>query len=237
MQKNDRDLIDEQRQKLEKTLNDFKIEARVVSISCGPSVTRYEVEPAPGVPVKKISALSNDIALSLAAHAVRIEAPVPGKSVVGIEIPNAERQVVNLSTIIQSTDFYKDPSPLLACLGMGISGDPVIVNLTRMPHLLIAGATGSGKSVCVNAIICSILMRARPDDVRFLMIDPKMVELSIYNDIPHLLAPVVTDPSKASATLKHWAIKEMERRYEEFSAVGAKNGNWTTVISAAVLIH
>ncbi len=223
MHKSSRDLIEQQRLKLEDTLRNFSVDARVVSISCGPSVTRYEVEPGPGVRVAKISALSNDIALSLAAQGVRIEAPVPGKSVVGIEIPNPERQVVNLSAIIQSTDFYTRPSPLTACLGMGISGDPVLINLATMPHLLIAGATGSGKSVCVNAIICSILMRSRPDEVRFLMIDPKMVELSIYNDIPHLLAPVVTDPKKAAATLKSWAIKEMERRYEEFSAVGVKN--------------
>ena len=223
VQSDGKERLKDQTAKLEETLYNFKIDARVVSISCGPAVTRYEVEPGPGVRVAKISSLSNDIALSLAAQGVRIEAPVPGKSVVGIEIPNTNVEVVNLATLIQSTTFYENTGRLTACLGMGISGESILIDLAKMPHLLIAGATGSGKSVCVNTIICSLLMRMRPDEVKFLMIDPKMVELSNYNGIPHLLAPVVTEAKKAAATLKHWAIKEMERRYEEFAAIGVRN--------------
>ena len=208
---------------LEETLASFGVEARVVSVSQGPAVTRYELQPAPGVKVSKITNLANDIALQLAAQAVRIEAPIPGKAMVGIEVPNSDVDIVNLSAIIKSTDFYEKPSKLVAGLGLTLAGESVLIDLPKMPHLLIAGATGSGKSVCINSLIISLLMKAKPSEVKFLMIDPKKVEFSIYEDIPHLLAPVVTDPRKAAATLKQWALKEMDRRYEEFSRMGARN--------------
>ena len=208
---------------LEETLASFGVEARVVSVSQGPAVTRYELQPAPGVKVSKITNLANDIALQLAAQAVRIEAPIPGKAMVGIEVPNADVDIVNLSAIIKNTDFYEKPSKLLAGLGLTLAGEPVLIDLPKMPHVLIAGATGSGKSVCINSVITSFLMKAKPSEVKFLMIDPKKVEFSIYENIPHLLAPVVTDPRKAAATLKQWAIKEMDRRYEEFSRMGVRN--------------
>ncbi|MDA1352889.1 MAG: DNA translocase FtsK 4TM domain-containing protein [bacterium] len=208
---------------LEITLSSFGVDAQVVNVSPGPAVTRYELQPGVGVKISKITGLAQDIALQLAAPHVRIEAPIPGKALIGIEVPNANVDALNMRTIIEQTDFMIHPSKLLCSMGMTITGEPVSLQLERMPHLLIAGATGSGKSVCINVIIISILLRSTPDEVKFLMIDPKKVELSLYEDIPHLLAPVVTNPHKASATLKQWALVEMEQRYELFAACGVKD--------------
>ena len=208
---------------LEATLASFNVEAKVVEVSYGPSLTRYELEPGHGVRINKIANLADDIALSLASTGVRIQAPVPGKAVVGIEIPNKEVRPVNMMEVVATPEFQKSTNPLFCALGKDVADKPVFLDLARMPHVLIAGATGSGKSVCVNSLITSILLKNRPDEVRFIMIDPKKVELSLYNGIPHLLTPVVTDPKLASVTLKNWAIKEMERRYDEFSLVGVKN--------------
>ena len=207
---------------LEETLASFHVDATVVNVTPGPTVTRYELKPGDGVKISKITGLSNDIALKLAAPNVRIEAPIPGKSLIGIEIPNTKTDMISIRDIAERTDFLDHPEKLLAALGVTISGEPVILDLSKMPHLLIAGATGSGKSVCINSIIVSLLLRTSPDEVKMLMIDPKKVELSLYNGIPHLLAPVVTDPNKAAATLKRWALTEMENRYEIFSRVGVK---------------
>lgn len=208
---------------LEEALRNFGVGAHVVSIFQGPAVTRYELQPEPGVKVSRIANLADDIALNLAAQGVRIEAPVPGKSVVGIEVPNATVVPVRLREIAKTNEFRQNPSKLLFAIGKDLAGEPIYGDLGKMPHLLIAGTTGSGKSVCINSLITSILMRARPDEVKMLMIDPKMVELSIYDGIAHLLAPVVTDPRLASATLKVWVIKEMERRYKLFHGSGARN--------------
>ena len=211
------------RKLLEEALANFGVGARVVSVNQGPAVTRYELQPNPGVKVSRIANLADDIALNLAAQGVRIEAPVPGKSVVGIEVPNTIVTPVRLKEIVKTIEFQKNASKLFIGLGKDLSGSPIYGDLTKMPHLLIAGTTGSGKSVCINSLIVSILLRARPDEVKFIMIDPKMVELSNFNDIPHLLAPVVTEPRRAALTLKHWVIKEMERRYKAFYEAGAKN--------------
>ena len=208
---------------LEDTLQSFNVEAKVVEVCYGPAITRYELEPGTGVRINKIANLADDIALSLASGGVRIEAPVPGKAVVGVEIPNAEIHPVSMMEIATSDEFKNAKSPLVCALGKDVTGTPIVFDLNKMPHLLIAGATGSGKSVCINSIITSILLRNRPDEVKFIMIDPKKVELSLYDDIPHLLTPVVTDPKLAAVTLKKWAIKEMERRYDIFSAAGVKN--------------
>ena len=208
---------------LENTLASFKIEAKVVNYSHGPSITRYELQPAPGVRVSRIASLADDIALSLAAHGVRIEAPIPGKSVVGIEVPNSQTQPVFLREMIERPEFLNHPSNLAFALGFDISGIPIYCDLATMPHLLIAGATGSGKSVCINTLITSLMFKNTPEQLKFLMIDPKRVELTPYNDIPHLLAPVVNDATLAASALKTWAIKEMERRYEMFSKVGARH--------------
>jgi len=208
---------------LEDTLQSFGVGARVVSINQGPAVTRFELQPDPGVKISRIASLSDDIALNLAAQGVRIEAPVPGKSVIGIEVPNAVITPVKLKEIAKANEFQKSQSKLLVGLGKDLSGTPIFGDLSKMPHLLIAGTTGSGKSVCINALIISILLRARPDEVKLIMIDPKMVELSIYDDIPHLLAPVVTDPRRAALTLKEWVMREMERRYQMFYDCGARN--------------
>jgi len=208
---------------LEEALQNFGVGARVVSINQGPAVTRYELQPDPGVKVSRIANLADDIALNLAAQGVRIEAPVPGKSVVGIEVPNTVVTPVRLKEIVKTNEFQNHASRLFVGLGKDLSGSPIYGDLTRMPHLLIAGTTGSGKSVCINSLIISILLRARPNEVKFIMIDPKMVELSNYNDIPHLLAPVVTEARRAALTLKSWVIKEMERRYHMFHDAGAKN--------------
>ncbi|MBT5856084.1 DNA translocase FtsK [bacterium] len=208
---------------LEMALSSFNVEAKVVNITAGPSVTRYELKPGDGVKISKITNLAQDIALKLEAADIRIEAPIPGKALVGIEVANPSVEMVTMRSIIDETDFMKDPAKLPVTVGLTITGEPIVMKLEEMPHLLIAGATGSGKSVCVNSIIMSILLRARPDEVKFLMIDPKKVELSLYNDIPHLLAPVVTNSNKAAATLKQWPLQEMERRYETFSQMGVKH--------------
>ena len=207
---------------LEETLNSFRIEAKVVEVSVGPTVTRYDLAPGPGVKVASIANLSNDLALSLAAQGIRIEAPIPGKSAVGIEIPNKEPQPVYLREILQEQRFDNFPSKLAFAVGKDIAGDSVITDIAKMPHLLIAGATGSGKSVCINTLIASLLYKSRPDEVKLLMIDPKVVELSVYNGIPHLLIPVVTDPKKASGALS-WAVSEMETRYNMFAETGCRD--------------
>jgi len=207
---------------LEETLKSFKVDAKVIEVSVGPTVTRYDLAPGPGVKVTKISNLANDLALSLAAQGLRIEAPVPGKSAVGIEVPNKEPQTVLLRDILDDDVFQEFPSKLAFGMGKDIAGEPVVTDIAKMPHLLIAGATGSGKSVCINTLITSILFKAHPDEVKLLMIDPKVVELNMYNGIPHLLAPVVTDPKKASQTLQ-WAVAEMEKRYGKFAEVSVRD--------------
>lgn len=207
--------------KLEKTFHSFGVKAKVTKVHVGPAVTKYEVSPEAGVKVSKIVSLNDDIALALAAKDIRIEAPIPGKSAVGIEVPNKEVAMVSLREVMEGT--MKDKTQkLLVALGRDISGDAVVTELSKMPHLLIAGATGSGKSVCVNGIITTLLMRTKPHEVKMMMIDPKKVELNVYNGIPHLLAPVVTDPKKASRALKK-IVAEMERRYDLFSDSGTRN--------------
>ena len=201
---------------LEKTLSDFSIDAKVSEICMGPTVTRYELQLQPGIRVSKVVNLSDDIAMSLAAQRVRIEAPIPGKAAIGIEVPNKETSVVKLSHIIRNKKFTTNTSPLAVALGKKLSGEMLLMDITKLPHLLIAGATGSGKSVCINTIIMSILYHSSPDDVRMILIDPKMVELNVYNEIPHLLIPVVTDPKLASGAL-NWAVREMTSRYEAFA--------------------
>lgn len=201
---------------LESTLLNFGVDAKVIQISKGPSITRYELQPKPGVKVSKIVNLSDDIALNLAAQNIRIEAPIPGKSAVGIEVPNESSTLVTLREVIESNKFTDKESKLSFVLGKDISGLPIVDDLAKMPHMLIAGATGSGKSVCVNSLITSILYKATPDEVKFLLIDPKVVELSCYNGIPHLLLPVVTDPKKAAAAL-NWVVQEMTNRYKLFA--------------------
>ncbi|PLT31604.1 DNA translocase FtsK [Peribacillus deserti] len=208
--------------KLEKTFISFGVKAKVTQVHLGPAVTKYEVHPDTGVKVSKIVSLADDIALALAAKGIRIEAPIPGKSAVGIEVPNTEVAMVTLREVIDSKEHNKPESKLQIGLGRDIGGDAVLAELNKMPHLLVAGATGSGKSVCINGIITSILMRAKPHEVKLMMIDPKMVELNVYNGIPHLLAPVVTDAKKASQALKK-VVGEMERRYELFSHSGTRN--------------
>jgi len=214
--------VQENARKLERTLESFGVQAKVLEISRGPTVTRYEIQPAVGVKVSRIVNLTDDIALALAARDIRIEAPVPGKPVVGIEVPNEEVSIVTVREVFESVEFRNDSAKLSFVLGRDISGKPIVGNLQKMPHLLVAGATGSGKSVCINGMIASILMRAKPHEVKLLMIDPKMVELSGYNGIPHLLAPVVTDPRKAAFALKR-VIEEMESRYQSFADRGARD--------------
>ena len=201
---------------LEKTLSDFGVEVKVNQVTVGPTITRYEIQPSPGVKVSKIVNLTDDLALSLAAKSIRMEAPIPGKSAIGIEVPNEEGQMVGLREVLESDEFKNFESPLAMALGKDIGGKPVIADIAKMPHLLIAGSTGSGKSVCVNTLINSILYKASPDEVKFLLIDPKVVELASYNGIPHLLIPVVTDPKKAANAL-NWAVVEMNRRYKLFA--------------------
>lgn len=205
---------------LEKTFHSFGVQAKVTKVHVGPAVTKYEIYPEAGVKVSRIVNLHDDLALALAAEDIRIEAPIPGKSAVGIEVPNKEIAMVSLREVLDVTQ--KETSKLLFALGRDISGDAVVGELNKMPHLLIAGATGSGKSVCINSIITTILMRAKPHEVKMMMIDPKKVELNVYNGIPHLLAPVVTDPKKAAQALKK-VVAEMERRYELFSETGTRN--------------
>lgn len=207
---------------LEETLKSFNVEAKVVNVISGPSVTRYEIQPAIGVKVQKITSLSDDIALNMRASSIRIEAPIPGKAAVGIEIENAKREAVTLREIIGSATFRNNKSKLAFSVGRDIGGNAVVADLGKMPHLLIAGATGSGKSVCINTIIASILYKARPEEVKLIMIDPKMVELGNYNGIPHLLIPVVTDANKAASAL-NWAVAEMTDRYKKFAANGVRD--------------
>lgn len=207
---------------LEKKLSDFGVEGRVVEVMPGPVITMYELEPAPGVKINKIVNLSDDLALALMAPSIRILAPIPGKSVIGIEIPNLKRESVFLKEVIDNDSFSESSFRLPIALGVNFVGTPVIADLTKMPHLLIAGTTGSGKSVALNAMICSILFKAQPEDVKFLMIDPKRLELSSYEGIPHLMHPVVTDPKRASQVLR-WTVEEMERRYRILNDLKAKS--------------
>ncbi|WP_419883871.1 DNA translocase FtsK [Peribacillus sp. B-H-3] len=215
-------LIHDNAAKLESTFKSFGVKAKVTQVHLGPAVTKYEVHPDVGVKVSKIVSLSDDLALALAAKDIRIEAPIPGKSAIGIEVPNSEIAMVSLREVLESKENNKPDAKLQIGLGRNISGEAVMAELNKMPHLLVAGSTGSGKSVCINGIITSILMRAKPHEVKMMMIDPKMVELNVYNGIPHLLAPVVTDPKKASQALKK-VVSEMERRYELFSHTGTRN--------------
>lgn len=208
--------------KLVETLRSFGVEVKLLQVSRGPSVTRYELQPSVGVKVSKITNLSDDIALNLAASAVRIEAPIPGKAAIGIEVPNKEVTSVALRDVIESDEFKNAPSKLSVALGMDITGKAIIGDIAKMPHVLIAGATGSGKSVCINSIITSILYKADPNEVKLMMVDPKVVELGVYNGIPHLLVPVVTDPKKASGALG-WAVSEMTRRYNLFAENGVRD--------------
>ena len=207
---------------LEHVLSDFGITAKVVNATQGPTVTRYEIEPAPGVKVSRIVNLTDDIALNLAAQHIRMEAPIPGKSAIGIEVPNKMTEAVHLRDVLDCSDFKDARGGIPVGLGKDIAGKPVITDLAKMPHLLVAGTTGSGKSVCVNTLISSILFSRKPEEVKLLLIDPKMVELSIYNGIPHLMAPVVTDMKKAAAVLR-WAVREMEARYKAFAASGKRD--------------
>jgi S-DNA-T family DNA segregation ATPase FtsK/SpoIIIE len=207
---------------LEDTLASFGVKVKVTRVTQGPTITRYEIQPAPGVKVSKITSLADDIALSLAARDVRIEAPIPGKSAVGIEVPNKEISIVHFRDVLETEEYQNMPGKLSLALGQDIAGFPIIADLTKMPHLLIAGATGSGKSVCINTIIASIVFKAKPDEVKLLLIDPKMVELANYNGIPHLISPVVTEAQKAASALK-WIVTEMETRYELFAAAGVRD--------------
>lgn len=207
---------------LEKVLLDFGVKAKVIRVTRGPVITRYELAPAPGVKISKIVNLADDIALGLAARDVRIEAPIPGKAAIGIEVPNKQARSVPFREVLETESFGQYPSKLKVALGKDIADQPIIADLVKMPHLLVAGATGSGKSVCITSIINSILFNATPDQVKFLLVDPKMVELNQYNGIPHLLAPVVVDPKKAASALK-WIVKEMENRYELFAAAGVRD--------------
>lgn len=207
---------------LVETLKSFGVQTKILDICRGPAVTRYEIQPAAGVKISKITSLSDDLALNLAATGVRIEAPIPGKAAVGIEVPNKTRNTVRMRDLVESNSFQTSKSKLSVALGRDIAGQPVIADLSKMPHLLIAGTTGSGKSVCINSLIISMLYKASPDEVRFLMIDPKAVELTEYNGLPHMLVPVVTDPRKASGALG-WAVSEMMNRYKLFSECNVRN--------------
>ena len=208
--------------RLQKTLYSFGVSAKVENVSVGPAITRYELKPAEGVRVSKIANLADDIALNLAAETIRIEAPIPGKQAVGIEVPNKETEVVHLREIIDTDSFKNHKSKLAFALGKDVAGKEIVTDIAKMPHVLIAGATGSGKSVCINTLISSIIYKAKPSEVKLLMVDPKVVELSVYNGIPHLLIPVVTDPRKAAGALA-WAVQEMENRYATFAAKGVRD--------------
>ncbi|MCR5202368.1 MAG: DNA translocase FtsK [Lachnospiraceae bacterium] len=207
---------------LEQTFQRFGVDVKLSDVTCGPTVTRFELIPAPGVRVNKITSLTDDIKLSLAVNSIRIEAPIPGKSAVGIEIPNENRSTVYFRELIESREFKKAPSKVTFAVGKDIYGKVIVSDIAKMPHLLIAGATGSGKSVCINTLIMSIIYKASPDEVKLLMIDPKMVELNVYNGLPHLFHPVVTDPNEAAAAL-NWACSEMKKRYELFAKLGVRN--------------
>ncbi|MEK5103917.1 DNA translocase FtsK [Cytobacillus sp. FSL M8-0252] len=220
----DEEWLLEQEELLNATLHHFNVRAHVIQVTKGPAVTRFEVQPEPGVKVNKITNLADDIKLSLAARDIRIEAPIPGKHAIGIEVPNQKSRPVQISEIIHSEEFMQSESPLTAVLGLDIAGDPIVTDLRKMPHGLIAGATGSGKSVCINSILISLLYKADPEELKLLLIDPKMVELAPYNQIPHLVSPVITDVKAATASLK-WAVEEMERRYELFAHSGVRDIN------------
>ncbi len=217
-----REDMEKNARKVEETLATFGVSATVIGVSRGPAITRYELAPAPGVRVNKIANLQDDLALALAAISVRIEAPIPGKSAVGIEVPNEEVTPVLMREVLDTSDFENAPSKVACVLGKDIAGRSVLMDIARMPHVLIAGQTGSGKSVCINSLVASILYKAKPEEVRLIMIDPKVVELSVYNGIPHLLIPVVTDPKKAAAALQ-WAVQEMLERYQKFADKGVRD--------------
>ncbi|WP_056473372.1 DNA translocase FtsK [Bacillus sp. FJAT-25509] len=219
---NDGDWVEDQKQLLQETLHNFNVGAKVIAATQGPTVTRFEVQPDPGVKVNKITNLQDDIKLSLAARDIRIEAPIPGRSAIGIEVPNKESKPVYLRELVSQDKFLQSESPLTVALGLDIGGDPVYADISKMPHGLIAGATGSGKSVCINSILVSILYKAKPHEVKLILIDPKMVELAPYNHIPHLISPVITDARAATAALK-WACDEMDRRYDLFAHAGARD--------------
>ena len=208
--------------KLQKTLYSFGVSAKVENVSVGPAITRYELKPAEGVRVSKIANLADDIALNLAAETIRIEAPIPGKQAVGIEVPNKEKEAVHLREVLDSQEFVENKSKLTVALGKDVAGNIQLADIGKMPHVLIAGSTGSGKSVCINTIITSIIYNAKPSEVKFVMVDPKVVELSVYNGIPHLLIPVVTDPRKAAGALA-WAVQEMDDRYNKFASKGVRD--------------
>ena len=208
--------------KLQKTLHSFGVSAKVENVSVGPAITRYELKPAEGVRVNKIANLADDIALNLAAETIRIEAPIPGKQAVGIEVPNSEREAVHLREVLDSDVFRDNDSKLAIALGKDVAGNVQLADIAKMPHILIAGSTGSGKSVCINTIITSIIYHAKPSEVKFVMVDPKVVELSVYNGIPHLLIPVVTEPRKAAGALA-WAVQEMDNRYNLFAEKGVRD--------------
>jgi len=218
----DTDLLKEKSRILESKLNDFNVSGEVVEILPGPVITTFEYRPASGIKISKIAGLSDDLALALSAISIRIVAPIPGRDVVGIEIPNEEREIVNLRELMASKDFVQSPSVLTLGLGKDLLGKPMVTKMDSMPHLLIAGATGTGKSVGLNAMIISLLYKGTPDDIKMIMIDPKRIELSVYNDIPHLISPVVTDMKKATNAL-FWAVREMERRYELLEQTGFRN--------------
>ena len=208
--------------KLEQTLQNFGVGVHVTNASCGPSVTRYELQPEQGVKVSRIVGLADDIKLNLAVADLRIEAPIPGKAAVGIEVPNSENTPVMLRDLLESNEFKTSSSPISFAVGKDISGKVVVADIAKMPHLLVAGATGSGKSVCINTLIMSIIYKASPDDVKLILVDPKVVELSVYNGIPHLMIPVVTDPKKAAGAL-NWAVAEMEKRYKLFAEYNVRD--------------
>ena len=208
--------------KLQKTLYSFGVSAKVENVSVGPAITRYELKPAEGVRVSKIANLADDIALNLAAETIRIEAPIPGKQAVGIEVPNKEKEAVHLREVLESKEFKNNKSRLTVALGKDVAGEIQLADIAKMPHLLIAGSTGSGKSVCINTIITSIIYNSKPSEVKMVMVDPKVVELSVYNGIPHLLIPVVTDPKKAAGALA-WAVQEMDDRYNKFASKGVRD--------------
>lgn len=218
----DKDAIERNSTTLEKTLMNFGVEGKVVFVSPGPVVTRYEIELAPGIKVSRVVSLHDDISMAVGGQRIRIEAPIPGKSAVGIELPNSERVIVHFKNILQSEAFKKSKAKLPVIIGTNISGAPYVTDITKMPHVLIAGQTGSGKSVCINSIICSLLMTKKPDDLRLIMIDPKKVELAFYEGIPHLMSPVVTESKEAVKALQ-WGVREMERRYRMLAKVGARN--------------
>ena len=220
--KGSKKLVADTATKLQKTLYSFGVSAKVENVSVGPAITRYELKPAEGVRVSKIANLADDIALSLAAETIRIEAPIPGKQAVGIEVPNTENEVVHLREIIDTDSFKEHKSKLAFALGKDVAGKEIVTDISKMPHVMIAGATGSGKSVCINTLIASIIYKAKPSEVKLVMIDPKVVELSVYNGIPHLLIPVVTDPKKAAGALA-WAVQEMENRYAMFASKGVRD--------------